>query len=345
MRPFAAMTFEMISLASAGIRGIATGTWDMGSDLLHHSGRPAPATRDALLALWDETTSQIDTLWPQIPPQRFEEVDTAFGAYEGVIYGLFLYLDRQRDPPSWAGVRLLALAGDRTARVLRPKLTPMTPGFTCVDHPQRYIPNRMSAPCVALGLLCFLSACARSSPEPVYDMLITGGSVLDGNGTPAVKADIGIGDGKIVRIGNLTSARANRRIDATGLTVAPGFIDIHNHSDFTILREPKAESMIRQGVTTMVLGESRSAGPVKPGEAALHAPTARRRTGRRSADTSRLERQRMATNIASYVGEEQVWTYVKGYDQTPATPAEIDAMKALVARRWSRARWGCRRPC
>jgi uncharacterized damage-inducible protein DinB len=91
MRPFAAMTFEMISLASAGIKGIATGTWDMGSDLLHHSGRPSPATREALLALWDETTSQIDTLWPQIPPQRFEEVDTAFGAYEGVIYGLFLY--------------------------------------------------------------------------------------------------------------------------------------------------------------------------------------------------------------------------------------------------------------
>ena len=91
MRPFAAMAFEMISMASAGVRGIATGLWDTGSELLHHSGRPAPATRDALLALWDETTSQIDELWPQIPPQRFEEVDTAFGAYEGVIYGLFLY--------------------------------------------------------------------------------------------------------------------------------------------------------------------------------------------------------------------------------------------------------------
>jgi uncharacterized damage-inducible protein DinB len=91
MRPFAAMTFEMISMASAGVRGIATGVWDTGSDLLHHSGKPLPATRAALLALWDETTRQIDELWPQIPPQRFEEVDTAFGAYEGVIYGLFLY--------------------------------------------------------------------------------------------------------------------------------------------------------------------------------------------------------------------------------------------------------------
>jgi hypothetical protein len=89
--PFASMVVEMISMASAGIRGIATGKWDSGSDLLHHSGTPAPATREALLSLWDETTGQIDALWPQIPPERFQEVDTAFGAYEGVIYGLFLY--------------------------------------------------------------------------------------------------------------------------------------------------------------------------------------------------------------------------------------------------------------
>ena len=91
MRPFAAMAFEMISMASAGVRGIATGVWDTGSGLLHHSGAPVPSTRAALLDLWDETTREIDELWPQIPAQRFEQVDTAFGAYEGVIYGLFLY--------------------------------------------------------------------------------------------------------------------------------------------------------------------------------------------------------------------------------------------------------------
>ena len=91
MRPFASMAFEMISMASAGIRGIATGIWDSGAGLLHHSGTPVPATRDALLQLWDETTREIDTLWPTIPPPRFEAVDTAFGVYEGVIYGLLLY--------------------------------------------------------------------------------------------------------------------------------------------------------------------------------------------------------------------------------------------------------------
>ena len=71
--------------------------------------------------------------------------------------------------------------------------------------------------------------------------------------------------GKIAAIGDLAAANAGRRIDATGLVVAPGFIDMHNHSDYTILAEPRSESMIRQGVTTMVLGESRSAGPIKAG--------------------------------------------------------------------------------
>jgi uncharacterized damage-inducible protein DinB len=91
MRPFAGMAFEMISMASGGIRGIATGDWATGQELMHHSGDPVPGKREALLRLWDETTDLIDSLWPGIPPQRFQEVDTAFGMYEGVIYGLLLY--------------------------------------------------------------------------------------------------------------------------------------------------------------------------------------------------------------------------------------------------------------
>jgi uncharacterized damage-inducible protein DinB len=91
MRPFASMAFEMISMASAGTRGIATGTWASGQELMHHSGDPVPETREALLRLWDETTDLINTYWPRIPPERFREVDTAFGLYEGVIYGLLLY--------------------------------------------------------------------------------------------------------------------------------------------------------------------------------------------------------------------------------------------------------------
>ena len=158
--------------------------------------------------------------------------------------------------------------------------------------------------------------------------------MLNGEGTAAVTADVGIRDGRIAAIGDLRAAPNKQRIDAGGLTVAPGFIDMHNHSDYTILAEPKAESMIRQGVTTMVLGESRSAGPVKSG---VNDDPRSRADGATVDWTTlggyfaRLERRHMSTNIASYVGEEQVWTYVKGYGQTPATAAEIEAMKTLIA--------------
>jgi N-acyl-D-aspartate/D-glutamate deacylase len=186
----------------------------------------------------------------------------------------------------------------------------------------------------ALLLLALCAACARPAAQAPYDLVVRGGSVLNGEGTPAVTADVGIRDGRIAAIGDLRSVPSRQRVDAAGLIVAPGFIDIHNHSDYTILVEPKAESMIRQGVTTMVLGESRSAGPVKIG--ANDDPRAR--ADGASVDWAtlggyfaRLERQHMSTNIASYVGEEQIWTYVKGYGQTPASAEEIEQMKTLIA--------------
>jgi len=184
-----------------------------------------------------------------------------------------------------------------------------------------------------LLLFVLAQACARPAAQQPYDLLISGGSVLNGEGSPAVRADLGIRDGRIAAIGDLSAAAATRRLDASGLTVAPGFIDMHNHSDYTILVEPKSESMIRQGVTTMVLGESRSAGPMKAG-----AEEARARSDGVTVDWTtlggyfaRLEQKHMSTNIASYVGEEQVWTYVKGYSQSPATPQELDEMKRLIA--------------
>jgi N-acyl-D-amino-acid deacylase len=189
----------------------------------------------------------------------------------------------------------------------------------------------------ALLWLLLASACARPAAQQPYDLLITGGSVLNGEGTPAVRADVGIRGGRIATIGDLRTATATRRIDASGLTVAPGFIDMHNHSDYTILVEPKAESMIRQGVTTMVLGEARSAGPIKAGAPGIEDARARGADGVTVDWTTlggyfaKLERQHMSTNIASYVGEEQVWTYVKGYGQSLATPEELGEMKRLIA--------------
>ena len=184
-------------------------------------------------------------------------------------------------------------------------------------------------------LLCLLlsCACARPAAQQPYDLVITGGSVLNGEGSPAVRTDVGIRGGRIAALGDLAGAAATRRIDASGLTVAPGFIDMHNHSDYTILVEPKAESMIRQGVTTMVLGESRSAGPIKAGveEARARADGVTVDWTTLAGYFAKLEQKHMSTNIASYVGEEQVWTYVKGYGQSPATPQELDEMKRLIA--------------
>jgi N-acyl-D-aspartate/D-glutamate deacylase len=186
----------------------------------------------------------------------------------------------------------------------------------------------------SLAVVAVLLSLSCSSTAPPYDLVIVGGSVIDGTGAPAVLTDVGVRDGRIATIGPLADARATRRIEATGLVVAPGFIDMHNHSDYTILVEPKAESAIRQGLTTLVLGESRSAGPLKPGQN----DDPRSRADGTAPDWTtlggyfkKLEAQRMATNIASYVGEEQVWTYVKGYTQSPATTGEIEEMKKLVA--------------
>ena len=88
------------------------------------------------------------------------------------------------------------------------------------------------------------------------DMIIKDGCVIDGTGNPSFKADVGIRDGKIAKIGNLSLHSAEEKIDAKGLVVTPGVIDIHTHSDFTLLVNPTAESSIRQGITTSVIGLS-----------------------------------------------------------------------------------------
>ena len=98
------------------------------------------------------------------------------------------------------------------------------------------------------------------------DILIRGGQVIDGSGAPARQADVAIAGGRISAIADRCAGRARREIDATGQVVAPGFIDIHTHSDFTLPLNPRAESKIRQGVTTEVLGNCGfSAAPALPG--------------------------------------------------------------------------------
>lgn len=92
MRPFSDLALEMIHMAAGGVQGMATGQWTNAGALGHRSGAPAPETSEAILALWDEVTRQIDNLWPQIPQGRFQEIDKVFNAYEGPVWGGLFYL-------------------------------------------------------------------------------------------------------------------------------------------------------------------------------------------------------------------------------------------------------------
>ncbi len=175
------------------------------------------------------------------------------------------------------------------------------------------------------GILLGLAGALAGNQSPAqerFDILIRGGLVVDGTGRDGFAADIGVRRGVIARIGDLSEADGSRVIDAAGLVVAPGFIDIHNHSDFTLLEEPRCESMIRQGVTTMVLGEGGSAGPVRPGQ---------REWTTLGGYFDHVEARGVAANVCSYVGLTQVWRYVKGDALEPADPAQIEAMGDLVA--------------
>ncbi len=91
MRPFSELVWEMIGMAAPGIQGVVTGEWLSVDEMLHHSNTEKPKSRKEYLELWDKVTVEIDTLWPQIPPSRFQEVDLAFGQWEGPMYGMILY--------------------------------------------------------------------------------------------------------------------------------------------------------------------------------------------------------------------------------------------------------------
>jgi N-acyl-D-amino-acid deacylase len=171
--------------------------------------------------------------------------------------------------------------------------------------------------------------------QPEYDLLIVNGHILDGSGSPWFEGSVAVKDGKIAAIGRLVGATAKRTIDAHGLTVSPGFIDLHTHSDFTLLVDGDAQSKIRQGVTTEILGESDSAAPVVGMDIAPFDKGLVRYGIHRGWNTlgeyfSRIERQGISVNVASYVGSGQVWMDVIGNVNRRATPEEMTKMEELV---------------
>jgi N-acyl-D-aspartate/D-glutamate deacylase len=169
-----------------------------------------------------------------------------------------------------------------------------------------------------------------------FDVLIRGGQVVDGTGTPARAADVGIIGDRIAAVGDLSDATGTRVIDATGLVVAPGFIDLHTHSDNPLLEDGTAQSKVRQGVTLDVLGESSSVAPrdgLEPSEGSQDWTTF---TGY----YDRIRESGVSINLASMVAAGQVRQVVMGYQTRPATPAELEEMKRLTARSMEEGAFG-----
>jgi N-acyl-D-amino-acid deacylase len=170
---------------------------------------------------------------------------------------------------------------------------------------------------LVLFVLMFTLIAGVEGQQSEFDLLIRNGRILDGTGNPSFVNDVGLRDGKIAAIGALANARAARMVDAKGLAVAPGFIDIHNHSDDTILEDGDAQSMVRQGVTSMIFGEGGSA-----------APSAEWKDF--SSYFAELKRRGVSTNIGSYIGSSAVWTTIHGASAGPASADELNRMRAIV---------------
>ena len=183
----------------------------------------------------------------------------------------------------------------------------------------------------------------------LYDLLIEGGRVIDGTGNPWFKADVGVVGDRIEATGRLKGAEAERRIDARGLVVAPGFIDIHSHSDYTVLIDPRVESKVRQGVTTEVVGNcGSSAAPMNAGVRAYRERYMRASLGEdfefnwETMDDylGLIDATGASFNVVAIVGQGTVRQNIMGYEDREPTPPELEDMKKLLAEAMEDGAWG-----
>ncbi len=190
---------------------------------------------------------------------------------------------------------------------------------------------RHYVPPAVVSLLAFC-ALTTAQPEAAYDVVIRHGKIIDGTGNPWRHGDVAVRGDKVVAVGHVPPGTAAREIDARGLAVAPGFIDIHSHSDYLLLEDGDARSKIRQGVTTEVLGESSSAGPYL-GQFAPPAFTVRGKAERWATlgdYFDRVERAGISPNVASFVGLGNIWKCVMGTSHQRPTRDQLERMKGLI---------------
>ena len=200
---------------------------------------------------------------------------------------------------------------------------------------------------VCIGWLSASCSDVQDAPEPArFDTIIRHGLVVDGSGTPGVVADIGIQGDRIVARGDLASSTGKLEIDASGLVVAPGFINMLSWSVESLIKDGRGLSDIAQGVTLEVFGEGWSMGPLS------NTPETQAMLKRFLADNYEempwntlgeylefLEGRGVSPNVASFVGATTLRIHEVGFEDRPPTPSELENMKELRAGLWKRARW------
>ncbi|MGH7566519.1 MAG: N-acyl-D-amino-acid deacylase family protein, partial [Gemmatimonadota bacterium] len=196
----------------------------------------------------------------------------------------------------------------------------------------------------ALSTLLMVSSADAQTTSAPHDLLIRGGTVVDGTGSPGFPADVAVAGDRIAAIG-LDLGAARDTIDATGLVVAPGFIDMLGHSEFRLLADGRAISKIFQGVTTEITGEVSSVVPVSDATKAERASEIAPWDVEINWEDldgyfARLERQGTAINVGTWVGLSTLRVWGVGMEDQPATPAEMDSMKAALVRAMDQGAFG-----
>lgn len=189
---------------------------------------------------------------------------------------------------------------------------------------------------VAVGSVVLAAAASvRSQAPDAFDLVIANGRIVDGTGAPWFRGDVGIKGDRITAVGDLSQATAARRLDARDHMVAPGFIDMLGQSEMTLLADNRAESKIRQGITSEITGEGGSAAPAS--EATLKDQRAWLDKYGIKVDWTdfrgyfaALRRARPAINLGSFVGAAQVRQVVLGSEEAQPTPEQLRRMEALV---------------
>ncbi len=189
---------------------------------------------------------------------------------------------------------------------------------------------------LALVLVAVLMTPPLQAQVEAYDLIIMNGRIVDGTGNPWFYGDVAIRGDRIVKVGHVGPGRAVRRIDASGMVVAPGFIDMLGQSELNLLIDPRAESKVFQGITTEVTGEGGSPAPFNDYILKENEPFFKHFNITADWHTlaeyfSRLERSHAAINLATYVGATQVRQYVLHDEDRAPTAAELDEMRKLVA--------------